>query len=73
MTSTRRQHTTATSHGSVAVEETGQGHLQVMEAIVHEPKDIDIFCSTVRLRVAKIARVAERAGLAMARFLSWYY
>jgi hypothetical protein len=77
MTNTLRQYTRATSHGSIAAEESGQGDLPVMEAIMHESNDgksgDNVFRSTVRLRVAKMAHLAERVGLAMARFLSWYY
>jgi len=77
MTNTPRQHTRATSHGSIAVEESGWGDLPVIEAIVHESNDRTggdgIFRSAVRLRTAKMTHVAERVGLAMARFLPWYY
>jgi hypothetical protein len=76
MTNTPRQYTRARSHGSIAVEESGQGDLPVMDAITHESSDRkggDNIRSTVRLRVAKMAHVAERVGLVMARFLSWYY
>ena len=77
MTNTPRQCTRARSHGSIAAEKSDRGDLPVMEAIIHEPNDRkggdNIFRSAVRLRVAKMAHVAERVGLAMARFLSWYY
>ena len=76
MTNTPLQ-TRARSHGPIAAEKIGHGDLPVVEEIVRESNDRkggdNIFRSTVRLRVAKMAHVDERVGLAMARFLSWYY
>jgi hypothetical protein len=77
MTNTPRQYTRAASHGSIADEKSCQAGLPVMRQLCASPMTVkggdSIFRSTVWLRIAKMAHVTERFGLAMARFLSWYY
>jgi hypothetical protein len=77
MTNAPRHYTRATSHGSIADEKSCQGDLPVMRQSCASPMTLkggnSIFRSTVWLRIAHMSHVAERFGLAMARFLSWYY